>query len=150
MNIYQQNTHAHSIGWSTYHLEWCTKYRYKVFRKEYIKNLCLIAIYEAAKRHKIKLMEMEVDMDHVHVIVSLPMTLTPSKALNLMKGFSAFLLFKLVPNLRLRYPRGHLWSKGKFVASVGHITLENAKRYLEDHHAKYFKNLLRESPPFRV
>ena len=79
---------------------------------------------------------MEVDIDHIHVIASLPTTMNPSKALNLMKGFSAFLLFKLVPNLRLRYPKGHLWSKGKFMASVGHITLENAKKYLEDHHAK--------------
>ena len=136
MNIYQQNKHAHSIGWNVYHLEWCTKYRYKVFRKEYIKNLCMIAISESAKRHKIKLMEMEVDIDHIHVITSLPTTMNPSKALNLMKGFSAFLLFKLVPNLRLRYPKGHIWSKGKFMASVGHITLENARKYLEVHHAK--------------
>ena len=136
MNIYQQNTHAHSIGWNTYHFEWRTKYRYKTFRKEYIKNLCLIALSESAKRYKIKVMDMEVDIDHIHVIASLPTTMNPSKALNLMKGFSAFLLFKLVPNLRLRYPKGHLWSKGKFMASVGHITLENAKKYLEDHHAK--------------
>ena len=136
MNIYQQNTHSHSVGWNTYHLEWCTKYRYKVFRKEYIKNLCLIAIFESAKRHKIKVVEIEVDIDHIHVIVSLPTIMSPSKALNLMKGFSSFILFKLIPNLRLRYPKGHIWSKGKFMASVGHITLENAKNYLEDHHAK--------------
>jgi len=45
-------------------------------------------------------------------------------------------LFQLVPNFRKRYRKGHLWSQGKFVASVGHITLERAKQYLEDHHAK--------------
>ncbi|TAL58391.1 MAG: response regulator transcription factor, partial [Nanoarchaeota archaeon] len=28
------------------------------------------------------------------------------------------------------------WSPGKFVASIGHITLEKAKQYLEAHHAK--------------
>ncbi|MBS3140718.1 IS200/IS605 family transposase [Candidatus Woesearchaeota archaeon] len=138
MNIYQQNTHAHSIGWSTYHFEWCTKYRYKIFKQSYIKNLCLIAIIEAAKKHKINILEIEVDMDHIHVIVSLSMTMNPSKALNLMKGLSAHLLFKLLPNLRKRYRKGHLWSRGKFAASVGHITLENAKKYLEDHHAKEF------------
>lgn len=141
MNIYQQNTHAHSIGWNTYHFEWCTKYRYKTFRKEYIKNLCLVALSESAKRYKIKVMDMEVDTDHIHMIASLPITMNPSKALNLMKGFSAFILFKLVPNLRFRYPKGHLWSKGKFIASVGHITLENAKKYLEDHHAKYLRGI---------
>lgn len=136
MSIYQLNTHAHSVAWSTWHFEWCTKYRYKVFEHSYIKNLCLISVQEAARRHNIKILEIEVDVDHIHAIASIPMTMAPSKALNLIKGFSAYLLFKLVPNLRLRYRKGHLWSKGKFMASVGHITLENAKKYLEDHHAK--------------
>lgn len=136
MNIYQQNTHAHSVGWNTWHFEWCTKYRYKMFKQEQIKNFCLIAISEAAKRHRIEIIEKEVDIDHVHLIVSLPMTMSPIKALNLIKGLSAYLLFKLVPKLRLRYPKGSLWSAGKFAASVGHITLENAKKYLEEHHAK--------------
>ncbi|MBU0457653.1 MAG: hypothetical protein KKD75_05905, partial [Nanoarchaeota archaeon] len=39
---------------------------------------------------------------------------------------------------RKLYPRGHLWSPGKFAASIGHITLEKAKAYLEAHHAKDF------------
>ena len=135
-NIYQQNTHAHSVGWNTWHFEWCTKYRYKIFRQNYIKNLCLIAITEAAKKYHIEILEIEVDINHVHVVTSIPMTMSPVKALNLIKGFSAYLLFKLVPNLRKRYKKGSLWSPGKFAASVGHITLENAKKYLEDHHAK--------------
>src|SRR3989338_1545554 len=141
MSIYQQNTHAHSIAWSTWHFEWCTKYWYNIFRQDYIKNLCLIAISEAAKKNKIEIMEIEVDVDHIHLIASIPLTMAPSKALNLIKGFSAYLLFKIVPNLRLRYRKGHLWSKGKFAASVGHITLENAKKYLEEHHAKSIKGI---------
>ena len=136
MNIYQQNTHAHSVGWNTWHFEWCTKYRYKMFKQEYIKNLCLIAVTEAAKKGGIEIIEIEVDIDHVHVVVALPMTMPPTRALNLLKGLSARILFKLVPKMRLRYKKGHLWSPGKFAASVGHITLENAKKYLEEHHAK--------------
>ena len=34
------------------------------------------------------------------------------------------------------YKKKHLWSPGKFMGSVGHITLEKAKQYLEAHHAK--------------
>lgn len=136
MNIYKQNTHAHSIGWNTWHFEWCTKYRYDVFKKVKLKNICFVAINEAAKRHSIGVLDMEVDIDHVHVIADLPMTMNPTKALQLLKGFSARVVFALVPNLRKRYPEGHLWSVGKFAASVGHITLENAKKYLDDHHAK--------------
>lgn len=136
MTIYHHNTHAHSVGWSTWHFEWCTKYRYKIFKREYLKNLCIIAIREAAKKYHLEILDMEVDIDHVHVIASIPLTMTPSKALNLLKGFSAYVLFRLVPNLRKRYKKGHLWSPGKFMASVGYITVDKAKQYLEDHHTK--------------
>ena len=107
-----------------------------MFRQEYIKNFCLIAIQEAAKKHNIEIIDIEVDMDHVHVIAAIPMTMTPIRALCLLKGISSKLLFQLVPNFRKRYSKGHLWSPGKFAASVGHITLEKAKQYLETHHAK--------------
>lgn len=138
MDIYRNNTHAHSVGWSTWHFEWCTKYRYKIFKRSYLKNLCLIAIQESAKTANICLIDAEVDVDHVHVIAGIPMTMSPTKALHLLKGKSAKILFVLVPKLRKRYRKGHLWSPGKFMASIGHITLDKAKKYLEDHHAKSF------------
>ena len=136
MSIYKSNTHGHSVGWSLWHFQWCTKYRYKVFTKQKLKNICLIAILEAAKRSRIKILEMEVDRDHVHVVASLPMTMAPTQALQYLKGFSARLIFAQLPKLKSSYPKGHLWSPGKFAASIGHITLEKAKNYIEEHHAK--------------
>ena len=109
-----------------------------MFKSPHLNNLCVIAIQEVAKRHEIEILEIEVDIDHIHMVCSIPMTMTPTKALHLLKGFSAKLLFALVPGFRKRYRKGHLWSPGKFAASVGHITLENAKKYSEAHHAKEF------------
>jgi putative transposase len=136
MSFYSENRHAHSVGWSTWHFEWCTKYWYNVFTRNRLKSFCKTALTESAIRYKIKVIEIEVDVDHMHVIVSLSMTLAPTTALNFLKGMSARIIFQLVPNLPKRYPRGHLWSPGKFAASIGPITLEGAKKYLEDHHAK--------------
>jgi len=138
--LYEDNTNAHSIGWSTFHLQWCTKYRYKIFRKQKLKNLCLIALLESAKRYKIEIEEIDIGEDHLHMIVKLPLTMSVSKALNLLIGFSSRLIFGLCPKLRLRYPRGH-WTKGKFAGSVGHITLDVAKEYVrnqEAHHANTY------------
>ena len=136
MSVYDENKHAHSIGWNVWHLQWCTKYRYNVFKKNYLKNICVIAIEEAGKRHNIDVIDMEVDINHVHVVASLPMTMDAPKSLQFLKGFSSRLIFKLVPNLRKLYPKGHLWSPGKFATSIGHITVEKAKAYLEAHHAE--------------
>jgi putative transposase len=146
MDIYRQHAHAHSVGWSTWHLEWCTKYRYKIFVTQQQRQYCLIAIHEAAKRHNIRIIDAECDSDHVHVIVTLPLMMSPSKAAMLLKGLSARIIFLLLPHVRRLYRKGHLWSPGKFMASVGYITLDKAKKYLEEHHAKQCHFLINRNP----
>lgn len=37
----------------------------------------------------------------------------------------------MIPNFRLRYPKGNLWSAGNFKASLGMITVEAAKQYVK-------------------
>ncbi|MDP7196600.1 MAG: transposase, partial [SAR202 cluster bacterium] len=108
MSVYKENKHAYSVGWNVWHLQWYTKYRYNVFKKSYLKNICVIAIEEGAKRHNIDVIDKEVDIDHVHVVASLPMTMVAPRSLQLLKGFSSRLIFKLVPNLRKMYPKRHL------------------------------------------
>ena len=140
-NIYQQNTHNRSVGWSTWHIQWCTKYRYKIFYTSEYKNLCTILLHEAAQKHGFIILDCEVDINHVHVIASLPLTMTPIDAVQKMKGITAKALFQELPHLRRLYKKGHLWSPGKFVGSIGHITLEKAKQYIESHHAKSFAGI---------
>ena len=130
-------SHQHTIGCSTWHIEWCTKYRYKIFKSEYHKNICLIALDEAAKKAKVVLLEREVEPEHVHMVAEIPLTMAPTKAIGVMKSLSAKIIFALMPNLRLRYPKGHLWSAGKFIISVGYITLEKAKEYVKNQVARH-------------
>ena len=140
--------HQHVSGRSTWHVEWCTKYRYEVFRSAYNKNLCRIALLEAAKKAHVEILELEVQPEHIHMIAELPLTISPVTAIQKIKSISAKILFILLPKLRLRYPKGYLWSRGKFAISVGNITLEKAKEYVknqETHHAKTIP--LQESSP---
>jgi len=140
MNYSKNFAHQHANGKSTWHFEWCTKYRYKVFRKEYNKNLCTIALTEAAKKARAVISEMEVQPNHIHMIVELPLTVAPITAIKTLKSISARILFAALPKLRLRYPKNHLWSRGKFAMSVGNITLEKAKEYVKNqgtHHAEF-------------
>ena len=140
MKYSEHFAHQHAMGKSTWHVEWCTKYRYKLFKSEYHKNICVIALDEAAKKANVVLLEREVEPEHVHLVIELPLTVAPTDAVGKLKSFSAKIIFALIPNLRLRYPKGHLWSTGKFVISVGNITLEKAKEYVRNqkaHHAKH-------------
>ena len=71
--------------------------------------------------------------DHLHMVVALPPTMSVSKALHLLKGASARELFKRKPNFRLRYPKGHFWSPGKFYRTVGDTDAETVIGYVRDH-----------------
>ena len=134
-NIYERGKHF--IGISIWHFEWCPKYRYKMFAKLKYKNLATGCIRRSAFEHKIKILEIEVMPDHVHVVAGLPGTMSPSKAMQLLKGRSSFLFFKNHEKARLRYPKGHLWSRGKFWASVGFVQVEDVRSYVKnqyEHH----------------
>ncbi|MCF7901282.1 transposase, partial [Candidatus Woesearchaeota archaeon] len=62
-------------------------------------------------------------------------------------GYSSRMLFLTRPNIQLRYPKGHLWTKGKFAGSVGHITLDVAKEYVKSQEAHHAKTIRRNLHP---
>ena len=129
----------HSVGISMWHFEWCTKYRYAMFRKEEQRKLIEACIRRAASMHGIKIIELNAQPEHVHCVVGMNLTMAPTYALQILKGVSARLFFQHKERARLRYPKGHLWSPGKFAASLGFIQLETAKNYVRNqdvHHSR--------------
>ena len=137
LQINQYKRINHSIGVMMLHLEWCTKYRYKMFRKIKYKNLLTACIRRSASRHNIKIIELDVQPEHVHCVVEVSFTMSVSKTLQLLKGGSSKLFFEFHEKARLRYPRGHLWSRGKFASSVGFVQLDVVKNYVRnqsEHH----------------
>ena len=108
-----------SVGNNLKHVQITTKYRYAMMRKELIKVFCRVAVEEACKKHEIKIVIMNVQPDHVHMIVDCPRTISDAKLLQLIKGLSSYLLFRLCPDLRKRYPNGNFWNAGYFCCSVG-------------------------------
>jgi len=134
-NQYQH--YEHSVGMIMLHLEWKSKYAYKMFRKEEQKNLCVACIRRAASLHNIRIIVLSVMPEHIHCEVQVELKMSASKVLQILKGLSAKLFFEKNPKARLRYPKGHLWSRGKFASSVGFVQEETVRRYIEnqeEHH----------------
>ena len=122
----------HSVGISLWHFEWCTKYRYKMFCKFEYCNLVAACIRKAAFENKIRIIELSVEPEHVHCSISISLAMSPAKALQLLKGRSSYLFFRFHERARLRYPRGHLWSRGKFAASTGFTQIEVINEYVRN------------------
>ena len=108
-----------SVGNNMKHVQITTKYRYNMIQKELIKTYCKVAIEEACKKHEIKIVIINVQINHVHLIVDCPRTMCDSKLLQIIKGLSSYILFRLCPNLRKKYPNGTFWNAGYFCCSVG-------------------------------
>ncbi len=110
------------------HLVFVTKYKYKMFRNPKTIAIIKSAFYDTAGRHKLTIKELSFGEDyaHVHMEVSVPINMSVSKAAQLLKGYSSYMVFKEIPNHRLRYPQGHFWEKTS-VAEV--LDLEVKKLY---------------------
>jgi putative transposase len=145
MTLYQDNAYKHGVGWSIWHFEWVTKYRYKVFKDAELQKLCGIAFEEAARRYRFRLEDYEIQPDHVHLLVHLRPSMSPSQAVGLVKVYTSRLLFLAAKDKLASYYRWKvgksLWGDGKFMASVGHITLEKAKEYLEKQETHHANNI---------
>ena len=93
------------VGISMWEFEWVTKYRYKMFRKWKYKQLIEACIRRAAFMHGIKWIELNVQPEHIQGTASIPMTMSPSKALHLLKGISSRRFFLNHEKAELRYPK---------------------------------------------
>ena len=62
--------------------------------KQEHKNLCEDILQGIALRHGIKILELSGMPDHVHAVVAIPLAMSVSKALQLLKGGSSYALFQ--------------------------------------------------------
>jgi len=123
---------AHTVYDIQYHFVWVTKYRYKILKgevaertRELIRQICMSRDVAIVQGH--------VSVDHVHVLVSCPPLLSPAKLVQYLKGSSSRKLQEEFVHLRKRYWGQHLWARGYFCATVGSVTQEQVKAYIEQH-----------------
>jgi len=120
----------HKVGINFWHFEWVTKYRYNMFSKFEYKNLCEACIRKVAMMHNIKIHVISVMPNHVHALVTLPKGMVEDKAMQLLKGGSAYLFFRNHPKARLRYPQGHLWGRGGCAVTLGYNQFSDTELYI--------------------
>ena len=122
----------HTVGLNQFHLEWCTKCRYECMRNEWVRKIIEECVRQAAREYGIIFHTLAVGTEHIHAFASLPFNMSPTEAEGKIKGRSAYLIFRRIPNFRLRYPRGHFWSAGNFVRSISNVTSGAVKGYIEN------------------
>jgi putative transposase len=126
MSEYRSN---HNVTYTCrYHVVFCPKYRRKVLTPPIDERLKTI-LMEQIERWGQELIEMEVMPDHVHLLVGCDPQFGIHQLIKLLKGYSSHQLRQEYPALKRRLPS--LWTNSYFCATVGGVTLETVKRYVE-------------------
>lgn len=114
------------------HVIFCPKYRKGILIGDValrLKEICL----EVAEQHDFKIEEIETDKNHIHMIINCNPRYGIMKCIQIIKSISAFKLYKEFPYIKKRYLwGGQFWSRSNFVSTVGSVSLENVKQYIEN------------------
>ena len=115
-----------------YHIVWSVKYRRKVLTQEIELYLTeLVQMIAEEKGFTIKLFEVG-DGDHIHAFVSAPPKISITSIVKYLKGISGRKLFEKFPELRAKLWNGELWNHSYYVETIGCISEETVKKYIEN------------------
>ena len=122
--------HSNHLTYSCqYHVIFCPKYRRSVLTDGVDARLKEI-ISEVANKYDFEVMEMEVMKDYVHLLIDCNPKFGIAECVKKIKGTSASILRKEFPHLKSRIPT--LWTRSSFISTVGTVSLETVKKYIED------------------
>jgi len=122
----KSNTSTHNVS---YHLIWCPKYRRSILVGDIEKRLKQL-LKEKAKEHNWEIKTMEIMPDHIHLFVQANPIDAPHYIIGQFKGYTSNILRKEFPSLKSRLPT--LWTRSYYCESVGHISEDTVKKYIEE------------------
>lgn len=114
-----------------YHMVWCSKYRRRILTGPIATRLAEI-LAEVCRAYGFEIVSLELQPDHVHLFVSLPPATAPALAAKLFKGITARRLRHEFPSLKQLCREDALWSPSYFVGTVGNVSAETVRRYIEE------------------
>ena len=120
-----------------YHVVWSVKYRRKIITPEieaYMKSL--VQDIARDKGFTVHLFEAG-ECDHVHCFVSAPPKLSITDMVKYLKGITGRKLFEQFPDIRNKLWKGQLWNHSYYVETIGSVSEENIRRYIEQQSKGY-------------
>ena len=112
-----------------YHIIFCPKYRRKVLLEPIAERFKQI-VMSMQEEQNFYVLSMEVMPDHVHMLLDIDPTIGVNVVVARIKGKTAHILNREFPELTRKLPT--LWTRSKFIATVGSVSLEVVKKYIED------------------
>src|SRR3972149_295389 len=128
-----------SYGQLTLHMCFVVKYRQKAFVNPRVAKVCESVMRQTAQLHGVEIKEIGFDKDHVHLLLTVNPTVSPAKIAHMLKGASAFKMFRAFPWLKTKLWGGDLWVSLLFFDSVGANTYDRLEEYVRNQGSEYHR-----------
>ena len=116
-----------------YHIIFCPKYKRKVLTEPIAERFKEVVL-SMQEEQNFYVLEMEVMPDHEHLLLDIDPTIGVNMVVSRIKGKTSNVLNREFPELRRKLPT--LWTRSKFIATVGSVSLDVVKQYIEDQKGK--------------
>lgn len=128
---YKVDKGCHSVYCIQFYLVFCVKYRRKVLTDIVSKKLKSLVL-DIASKFEVQIIEQETDVDHIHILFASKPSVTLSKFINSLKSVTSRMIRKEFPEVKKVLGENKFWSPSYFLASVGQVTRDDVKKYVEN------------------
>ena len=133
-NLKRTRTCVYNIN---YHFVWSVNYRRKILTKE-IESYMRELVHQIAEDKGFTVDEFEAgNMDHVHLFVTAPPKLSPSLLIQYLKWITGRKIMEHYPELKEQLWKGELWNHSYYVETVGDVSAETIRLYIENQTKHY-------------
>lgn len=133
--------YEHCVGECCLHMQFTPKYRREIFEDETIQEACRKVLLEIGERLEINIPAIEFGPEHTHLFITGWRKYAPAQLAHRLKGASSRELRKNQWERVKKYEWGNaFWSGGYFFETVGRVTKESIKFYIERQQGKHWKH----------
>lgn len=97
---------SHTKWRCQYHIILTPKYRRQIIYGKYKKEIGKI-LRTLCERYGIEIIEANACKDHIHMLMSIPPKMSVSRAMGILKGKSALMIFDRFANLKYKYGKAN-------------------------------------------
>lgn len=125
-------TYGHAKTNLKYHVIFSTKFRRKCLGE--IREHVLESFRYSEKISDFSILRMELDKDHIHFLLEFRPSLSIQQVVSRMKQIFTNYLYKTCEyHLRkFYYGKSYLWTRGYFVSTIGEVSEETLRKYIEN------------------
>ena len=122
---------THSKWRCKYPIVFAPKYRRQIIYRQLRADIGKI-LRKLCEQKGVNIIEAEACPDHIHMLIEIPPKYSVAQIMGFLKGKSSLMIFDRHANLKYKYGNRHFWARGYYVSTIGNITEDAIKKYIQE------------------